>query len=143
MTHKLTHFVIPAGLTFHAVACKIPQPDGEEPGYTSWGDQEFNHLFTTVEGDGSVIVELLERFYIVSPSTGRRGFGATIMDANDDLFTGLLEADPLFGKLCTSDKWLYTVSAEFTPQPKPGGDLHIRQLCKIGVRRFKDAEEQA
>jgi hypothetical protein len=136
MTQKLTHFVIPAGRTLHEVVCKIPQPDGEETGHTSWGDREFNHLFTTVEGDGSVIVELLDRFYIVSPSTGRRGFGDKIMDANDDLFTGLLETDPLFDQVCKADKWLYTVSADFTPEPKPGGDLHIRQLCKISVRRY-------
>lgn len=142
MGQKLTHFVIPAGFTFHELVCKIPQPDGEEPGETSWGDSEFNHLFTTVEGDGSLIVELLDRFYIVSPSTGRRGFGKTIMDANDALFVGLLETDPLFTQVCISDKWLFTVTNDFEPSPTVDNSSKIRQLCKIGVRKFKTKAEQ-
>jgi hypothetical protein len=137
MGRKLTHFVIPAGRTVHEMVCKIPQPDGEEPGQTSWGDAELNHLFTTVEGDGSLIVELLDRFYIVSPLTGRRGFGKTIMDANDDLFVGLLETDPLFQTVCTADKWLFTVTNDFEPSPTVDNSSKIRQLCKIGVRKVK------
>lgn len=136
MAQKLTHFVIPAGRTFHEVVCKIPQPDGEEPGHTSWGDREFNHLFTTVDGDGSVIVELLDRFYIVSPSTGRHGFGDAIMDANDDLFTGLRVSDPLLDQICIADKWLYTVTRDFKPSPTINDSSKIRQLCKITVRRY-------
>lgn len=143
MSQQLTHFVIPAGHTFHEVVCKIPQPDGEEPGHTSWGDQEFNHLFSTVEGDGSLIVELLDEFYIVSPRTGRHGRGKTIMEANDDLFVGLLETDPLFDQVCTADKWLYTVNADFKPSPQNRGSNEIRQLCKIGVRKFRAEAEQA
>lgn len=139
MPQRLTHFVIPAGRDFHEVVCKIPQPDGEEPGHTSWGDAEFNHLFTTVEDDGSLIVELLDRFYIVSPATGRRGFGKTIMDANDDILVGLLETDPLFDQVCIADKWLFTVTDDFEPSPTVDNSSKIRQLCKIGVRKKQQA----
>jgi hypothetical protein len=135
MTQKLTHFVLASGRPMHEIVCIIPQPDGEEPGVTSWGDAEFNFMFETREGDGSTIVELLDEFFIVSPYTGRTGRGATVMDANDGLYIGLNEDDPLFPSVALSDKWLYTVSKKYKGDGRTDDPSLMRRLCKITQRR--------
>jgi len=139
MTAQLTHFVIPAGRTMHEIVCRIPQPDGEAPGETSWGDANLNHLFTTTEGDGSTIVELLDEYMIVSPSTGLSARGETVMDANEGLYLGLNEKDPVFEKIAISDKWLYTISKKFNGDARNSDETTIRRLCKIGVRKKQKA----
>uniref|UniRef100_A0AB39CE88 Uncharacterized protein n=1 Tax=Pseudomonas phage HRDY3 TaxID=3236930 RepID=A0AB39CE88_9VIRU len=137
MPRTLTHFVIPAGRTHHEIVCQITEPDAE-PGVISWGDENWNHMFETREGDGSVIVELLDEFFIVSPSTGRSARGANIMDANDGLYLGLNEHSPTFPLVALGDKWLYTVSKNFKGDARTEDPMLIRRLCKITAARSSD-----
>lgn len=135
---KLTHFVIREGRPVYEICTAIPNPDGNEPGTVSWGDENLNHLFDTTEDDASLVVALLDEFLITSPSTGRQARGSSPHEANENLYLGVPENDPLHARIASSDKWLYTVSHNFQGVLETDGAASRRLVLLPGRKPGKE-----
>ena len=130
--YKPTHFVIPATGEDFAEVRALPSMEHDEPGVTEWVDCCGKVLFSTRQGDGSLVVELLGAFMVTTDATingvSLSGRGNSVRNA----FNNLYEKVPYthqreLAKAAT--KWLYAVSPNFANQG--ASKMKMARLCKI------------
>lgn len=145
----LTHFLFIRDeiRTSYEIVRELPHTLDDDPTVFTWTDEHDNVLGYTYAGESNpnrYVVELLDKFVVTIPSLALSAEGATMMEANDNLYIGVPHDSALHGKIASSTKNFYTVAAvvpasyvltgnRLGKENSELGEKSVRFLLRMGI----------